>query len=146
MKSNYSKIIKGILLGLLLISILVSVFGFVKGFDDLSVNVLFYWTYAMIAIAIVAIIFIGGAIGIKNDKKFLGKVLAIIGGAAVVCAAVYFLSPGAPAVGIAQQPSDSTLKLTDTVLNLTYLTGAVAILSIIVGEIIKSIRNKRDAK
>ena len=52
----------------------------------------------------------------------------------------------APAVGMAQQPSASTLKLTDTILNLTYLTGGVAIVSIIVGEVVKGIRNKRDAK
>ena len=107
---------------------------------------LFYWTYAMVAVAIFSIVFIGGWIGIKNDKKFLVKVLSVLGGAVVICLAVYFLSPGAPAVGMAQQPSASTLKLTDTILNLTYLTGGVAIVSIIVGEVVKGIRNKRDAK
>lgn len=146
MKSNYIKIIKVILLCLLLISVGVSIFAFVKDFNDLSIEVFFYWTYAMIAVALLTIVFVAGAIGIKNDKKFLWKLLAVVGGAAVVCAAVYFLSPGAPAMGMAQQPSASTLKLTDTILNLTYLVGAAAIVTIIVGEVYKGIRNKRDAR
>ncbi len=146
MKSNYIKVIKVILLCFLLVSVVISLYAAVKGFNDLSVDLLFYWTYAMIAVAVLAIIFVAGAIGIKNDKKFLWKLLAIAGGTIVVCAAVYFLSPGAPAVGLAQQPSDITLKLTDTVLNLTYLISAVAILAVVVGEVSKAIRNKRDTR
>ena len=120
------------MLGFLLVSVAVAVFAAVKDFNDPSVNMLFYWTYAMVAVAILSIVFIGGWIGIKNDKKFLVKVLSVLGGAVVICLAVYFLSPGAPAVGMAQ--------------HLTYLTGGVAIVSIIVGEVVKGIRNKRDAK
>ena len=45
-----------------------------------------------------------------------------------------------------EQPSKSTLKLTDTILNLTYLVGGLTILSIIVGEIVAGIRNKKQAK
>jgi len=146
MKSNYIKVIKVILLCFLLVSVVISLYAAVKGFNDLSVDLLFYWTYAMIAVAVLAIVFVAGAIGIKNDKKFLWKLLAIAGGTIVVCAAVYFLSPGAPAVGLAQQPSDITLKLTDTVLNLTYLISAVAILAVVVGEVSKAIRNKRDTR
>ncbi len=146
MKSNYIKVIKVILLCFLLISVGVALFAFIKGFNDLSVDLLFYWTYAMIAVAVLAIVFIAGYLGIKNDKKFLWKLLAIVGGAVVVCAAVYFLSPGAPAVGLAQQPSDLTLKLTDTVLNLTYLISAAAIVAVAVGEACKAIRNKRDTR
>ncbi len=146
MKSNYIKVIKVILLCFLLISVVVALYAAIKGFNDLSVDLLFYWTYAMIAVAVLAIVFVAGAIGIKNDKKFLWKLLAIAGGTVVVCAAVYFLSPGAPAVGLAQQPSDITLKLTDTVLNLTYLISAAAILAVVVGEVCKAIRNKRDTR
>lgn len=131
---------------LLLVSILITAFAWWKGFNDLSVNILFYWTYAMVAVAIFSIVFIAGWVGVKNDKKFLVKVLSVVGGTALVCAVVYFLSPGSPAIGIAQQPSQSTLKLTDTILNLTYLISAVAILSIVVGTIVEGIRNKREAK
>ena len=149
MKSNYSKIIKWILVVLLVLSIAVLVWGWIYGFktnDGLAVDVLFYWSYAMLAIALISIICIGGAIGIKNDKKFLWKVLAVLGGTAAVVVAVYFISPGAPAVGMLEQPSAQTLKLTDTILNLTYLVGGLTILSIIVGELVVSIRNKQQAK
>ena len=43
----------------------------------------------------------------------------------------------------AKLPTAGELKLTDTILNLTYFTGALAILSIIVGEIIKAVRSKK---
>lgn len=147
--SKYSKIIKWVFLGLLVIGVVDFLFGWIYGFEknnSLAVDLLFYWTYAMVAVALVSIIFIGGAIGIKNDKKFLVKVLCVVGGAAAICVVVYLLSPGAPAVGIAEQPEQGTLKLTDTILNLTYLAGAAAILAIIAGEIIASVRNKKSAK
>ena len=146
---NYSKIIKWILLALLLLSVVVFIGAWIYGFeknDGLAVDVLFYWTYAMVAFALGSIIIIGGAIGIKNDKSFLWKILIVLGGAAVVVLAVYLLSPGAEALGMLEQPSKSTLKLTDTILNLTYLVGACTILSIIVGEIVAGIRNKNQAK
>ena len=150
MKSNYSKIIKWILLALLLLSIVVFIGAWVYGFeknDGLAVDVLFYWTYAMVVFALISIICIGGWIGIKNDKKFLWKVLAVLGGTAVVVLVVYLLSPGAEALGLTEeQPTKGTLKLTDTILNLTYLVGALTILSIIVGEIVVSIRSKKQAK
>ncbi|MBO4469478.1 MAG: hypothetical protein J5740_03725 [Bacteroidales bacterium] len=146
---NYSKIIKWILLALLLLSVVVFIGAWIYGFeknDGLAVDVLFYWTYAMVAFALGSIIIIGGAIGIKNDKSFLWKILIVLGGAAVVVLAVYLLSPGSEALGMLEQPSKSTLKLTDTILNLTYLVGGLTILSIIVGEIVAGIRNKKQAK
>ena len=147
--NKYSKIIKWVLLALLVLSIVVFIGAWVYGFeknDGLAVDVLFYWTYAMVGLALLSIICIGGWIGVKNDKKFLWKILAVLGGAAVVVLAVYFLSPGSEAIGILEQPSKSTLKLTDTILNLTYLVGGLTILSIIVGEIVAGIRNKKQAK
>ena len=147
--NKYSKIIKWVLLALLVLSIVVFIGAWVYGFkknDGLAVDVLFYWTYAMVGLALISIICIGGWIGVKNDKKFLWKILAVLGGAAVVVLAVYFLSPGSEALGILEQPSKSTLKLTDTILNLTYLVGGLTILSIIVGEIVAGIRNKKQAK
>ena len=146
MKSTYSKIIKWILLALIVISVAVFAFGWIYGFEtngNVAVDALFIWAYVMLGIALVSIVLIGGVIGVLNDKKFLVKVLAVLAGTAALCAIVYFLSPGAPAVGIAEQPSDATLKLTDTILNLTYLCGGVAILSIIVGSVVNAIRNRK---
>ena len=146
MKSSYSKIIKGILLALILISVGIFVFGWVYGFEkngNVAVDALFIWAYVMIGIALLSIVVIGGVIGVLNDKKFLIRVLGVLLGTAALCAIVYLVSPGAPAVGIAEQPSDSTLKLTDTILNLTYLCGGVAILSIVVGSVVNLISNRK---
>ena len=146
---DYSKIIKWILLALLLLSIAIFIGAWIYGFkrnDGAAVDLLFYWTYAMVVFALISIIVVGGAIGIKNDKKFLWKILAVLGGTAVVVLVVYLLSPGKEALGMLEQPSKSTLKLTDTILNLTYLVGAATILSIIVGEIVAGVRNKKQAK
>ena len=149
MKSNYSKIIKWILLALIVLSVAVLVVGWLYGFetnDGAAVDVMFYWSYAMLALAVACIIFIGGVIGIKNDKKFLWKLLGILTGTVVVVAVVYLISPGAPAVGLLEQPKPSTLKLTDTILNLTYIIGGATILSIIVGEIAAGIISKKQSK
>ena len=149
MKSNYSKIIKWILLALIVLSVAVLVVGWLYGFetnDGAAVDVMFYWSYAMLALAVACIIFIGGVIGIKNDKKFLWKLLGILTGTVVVVAVVYLISPGAPAVGLLEQPKPSTLKLTDTILNLTYIIGGATSLSIIVGEIAAGIISKKQSK
>ena len=146
---DYSKIIKWVLLGLLVLSVVIFIGAWIYGFernDAVAVDVLFYWTYAMVGLALASIVCIGGWIGVKNDKKFLWKILLVIGGAAVVVLAVYLLSPGSEALGMLEQPSKATLKLTDTILNLTYLVGGLTILSIIVGEIVAGIRNKQQAK
>ena len=146
MKPTYSKIIKGILLALIVLSVAVIAFGWIYGYEtngSAAVDALFIWAYVTLGIALVSIVLVGGVIGVMNDKKFLVKILAVLAGTAALCAIVYFISPGAPAVGIAEQPSDSTLKLTDTILNLTYLCGGVAILSIIVGSVVNAIRNRK---
>lgn len=146
---DYSKIIKWILLGLLLLSVAIFIGAWIYGFeknDGAAVDLLFYWTYAMVVFALISILIIGGAIAVKNNKAFLWKILIVLGGTAVVVLAVYLLSPGSEALGMLEQPSKSTLKLTDTILNLTYLVGALTILSIIVGEIVAGIRNKNQAK
>ena len=146
---DYSKIIKWVLLGLLVLSVVIFIGAWIYGFernDAVAVDVLFYWTYAMVGLALASIVCIGGWIGVKNDKKFLWKILAVIGGTAVVVLVVYLLSPGSEALGMLEQPSKATLKLTDTILNLTYLVGGLTILSIIVGEIVAGVRNKKQAK
>ena len=67
----------------------------------------------------------------------------VLAGIAVLCLVSYLLAKGAPAVGLTtEQPDASTLKLTDTILNLTYITGAASILAIIFGEVVMAIRNK----
>ena len=146
MNDKYIKTAKWIMLGLIAVSVIAFLFGWIYGFeknDALAVDVLFIWTYVMVAAAILAIIAIGGYISSKNDASFLKKLGIVLGGAIVLCAVVFLISPGKPAVGMLEQPSAATLRLTDTVLNLTYIFSAAAILSIIVGEVVLKSKNKK---
>ena len=53
----------------------------------------------------------------------------------------WLLAPGTPAVGYLGEPvSDGTLKLTDTILNLTYLLFGGSIVALIAGWIIGATR------
>ncbi len=137
---NLNKIFKWILLGLILISVGILIWGFAVDFesnDGTPVDVLLRWAYIMVGIAIAAIVVIGIAMRAVNDPKSLLKLGIVLVGVAAVCLIVYLVSPGKPAIGlnIAEVPTAGTLKLTDTVLNLTYLTGGLAILTIVVAEI-----------
>lgn len=138
------------MLALIVVSAVVTVIGFVAGFESNGGNMtdlLLYWTYAMIAITVLALVGFGIVIGYKNNPKSLFKGAIVIVAVAVVCFLVYLISPGAPAVGLTNlTPSHSELKLTDTMLNLTYIAGVAAILAIIAGEVVMSVRNKQAKK
>ena len=134
------------MVGLIVISVAILVWGFIAGFetnDGQAVNVLLYWGYVMIGIALLAVVVVGAIIGFKNDPKSIVKLLVGIVLIAAVCFVVYLISPGKPAMGMLEQPAQGTLRLTDTILNLTYITGAAAIIAIVVGEVIMSVRNKK---
>ena len=141
---NFNKILKWIMVGLLVISVGILVWGFAVDFESNNgtpVDVLLRWAYIMCGLAIAAIVLVGIAIRAVNDPKSLVKLGIVLIGAAAVCFVVYLISPGNPALNLnMDQPSASTLKLVDTVLNLTYITGGLAILAIICGEIWSAIR------
>ena len=145
---NYSKIFKLVMLVLIVISVVLLVWGFFAGFeanDGRAVEVLLYWAYAILALAILAVVVFGLIISAKNDPKSLVRLgigLLVI---AAICFIAYLLAPGKMPLqwNNAKMPTASELKLTDTILNLTYFTGALAIISIIVGEIVMAIRSKK---
>jgi len=143
---NYGLIFKIIELVLIVVSFGLLVWGFAVGFeskDNLPVEVLLKWAYIMVALALVSILIISLAIGIINDPKILVKYGLVLAGIAVFCLVSYLLAKGNPAVGLTiEQPSPAKLKLIDSVLNLTYIIGALSILSIVFGEIILAFRNK----
>ena len=141
---KYEKIIKWILVALFIVGIVFSVYGFIVGFEsngNAPVDNILYCTYAFVAVAIVAVLF--GVVvigGINNPKSLLKLLLGVVAIAAVIAVA-YFLAPGTPAVGYLGEPvSDMTLKLTDTILNLTYFLCGGAILSLVAGWIITATR------
>ncbi len=140
----YSKIIKYVSLALLLIGVIVVAVGALMGFDEnnaLAVDILFYWAYAIVGIAIAAIIGIGSYIAAINNPKGLVRSGLVVLAAAVVIGVVYLIAPGNEAIGYYGSPvSDLTLKLTDTVLLLTYAACAAAVLAIIAGSAVSATR------
>ena len=141
---KYDKIIKWVLVALFIVGIVFSVYGFLVGFEsngNAPVDNILYCAYAFAAIALLAVV-IGVVVigGINNPKSLLKLVLGLVAIGAIVAVA-YVLAPGTPAVGYLGDPvSDGTLKLTDTVLNLTYFTFGLSILALVVGWIVGAVR------
>ena len=140
----YEKIIKWVLAVLFVVGIVFSFYGFLVGFEsngNAPVDNMLYCAYAFAAVAILAVLFGVVVIGGMNNPKSLLKLLLGIVAIAAVVAVAYVLAPGTPAVGYLGDPvSDGTLKLVDTVLNLTYLLFGAAILSLIIGWIVGATR------
>ena len=141
---KYDKIIKWVLIALFIVGIVFSVYGFIVGFEsngNAPVDNILYCAYAFAAIALLAVV-LGVVVigGINNPKSLLKLVLGLVAIGAIVAVA-YVLAPGTPAVGYLGDPvSDGTLKLTDTVLNLTYFTFGLSILALVVGWIVGAVR------
>ena len=148
MNQKYAKIIKIVLWVLMILSIGVLVWGSLTGFeanDGAATNVLLGWAYIVLGIALVSVICVGLYVTATTNPKGLIKIGIALVAAAVLFGLCYLVASGAPAVGYsgAKLPSASELKMTDTILNLAYLVGGAAILSIIFGEVWMTIRNKK---
>ena len=141
---KYDKIIKWLLAILFVVGIVFSFYGFAVGFEtngNAPVDNMLYCAYAFAAIAILAVV-LGVVVigGINNPKSLLWLFLGLVVIAAIIAGA-YILAPGTPAVGYLGEPvSEGTLKLTDTILNLTYLLFGASILSLVAGWIIGATR------
>ena len=145
-KQKYAKIVKILLVALIAISVAVLIWGSLTGFeanDAVATDVLFYWAYIVLGIALASVICVGLYIKATTDPKSLVKIGIIVLGAAVLFGIAYLLASGAPAINCSKVPTDSELKMTDTILNLAYIVGASAILSIVAGEIRLAISNKK---
>ena len=141
---KYDKIIKWVLVALFIVGIVFSVYGFIVGFEtngSAPVDNLLYCTYAFAGIALLAVLFGVVVIGGINNPKSLLKLLIGLVAVGAVVAVAYVLAPGTPAVGYLGEPvSDGTLKLTDTVLNLTYFTFGLSIVALIIGWVVGAVR------
>ena len=141
---KYDKIIKWLLAILFVVGIVFSFYGFAVGFEtngNAPVDNMLYCAYAFAAIAILAVI-LGVVVigGINNPKSLLKLVIGLVVIAGVVAVA-YVLAPGTPAVGyIGPEVPAGTLKLTDTLLNLTYLLFGASILSLVIGWVVGATR------
>ena len=141
---KYAKIIKWILAVLFVVGIVFSFYGFAVGFEtngNAPVDNMLYCAYAFALIAIAAVVFGVVVIGGINNPKSLLKLFAGLVAIVAVVAVAYVLAPGTPAVGYLGDPvSDGTLKLTDTMLNLTYFLFGGALLALVAGWIIGATR------
>ena len=141
---KYDKIIKWLLAILFVVGIVFSFYGFAVGFEtngNAPVDNMLYCAYAFAAIAIFAVI-LGVVVigGINNPKSLLKLVLGLVVIAGVIAVA-YVLAPGTPAVGyIGPEVPAGTLKLTDTLLNLTYLLFGASLLSLVIGWVVGATR------
>ena len=141
---KYEKITKWLLVALFIVGIVFSVYGFIVGFEsngNAPVDNILYCTYAFAGLALLSVVFGVLVIGGINNPKTLLKMLVGLVVIAAIAAVAYVLAPGTPAVGYLGEPvSDGILKLTDTVLNLTYFAFGAAILSLIVGWVVSATR------
>ena len=142
--TKYEKIIKWVLAILFAVGVVFSFYGFAVGFEtngNAPVDNMLYCAYAFALTTVLAVVF--GVVvigGINNPKSLLKLVLGLVVIAAVIAVA-YVLAPGTPAVGYLGTPvSDGTLKLTDTILNLTYLLFGGAVLALVVGWVVGATR------
>ena len=142
---NLNKIFKWAMVLLIVVSVVLLVMGFAAGWKEGNVDTLLGWTYCMVGLALAAVIIVGLIVGAINDPKSLVKLGIGLLVVAVVCFLAYLIAPGAPAMNLTSmdQPSAATLKLTDTILYLTYFAGTLAVLAIVVGEIRLAITNKK---
>ena len=148
MKLN--KIFKWGMVVLILISIALLVWGFVSGFETSThevlppTNALLTWAGIMIGIALFCWIVVGLIVSIMNDPKSLVKMGIALVAIAALCLVAFLLAKGNPVPGYTgKEIPAGQLKLTDTILILTAITGVGAICAIIVGEIRLAIANKK---
>ena len=143
----YVKIVKYISWALLIIGAVIGVIGFIIGFgtnDAVAVDMLLYCGYAMAAVAVAAIVGLGIYASAIVDPKKLLKSAGILVAALAIIVVAYLVAPGADPVGYNGLPQSKTvLKLTDTILILTYVFCGATILSVIVGAIVSGARNKK---
>ena len=142
MKLN--KIFTWSMVALLVIGFALAIWGFVVGFttnDGQPIDVMLYYAYVLIGIALVAWVIIGGIVMAKDNPKSLLTVVLGVVALAIVCLVAYFIASGSAIPG--RDDAASTLKLTDTVLNLIYLLGALTVAAIVVGEVRLAIKNRK---
>lgn len=130
--------ITGWVLGLLGIVFGILAFVNVGSSVDLLLRYTYFLFFAAVVIWIGLAIFIAG----RNNPKNLLKAAGVVVGVTALVVLAYVLSAGAPALNVKTQPTPQWLKLTDTMLLLTYVLGGAAIIAIIVGAVRDAINNK----
>ena len=120
---------------------LVFIIGFFVN-QDAMLDSFLYYTYALVAIALVAA-FILPMIKLFSNPKGLKKMLLFLLIAVVLIGVSYALASSEPlVVKINIEASENALRLTDAGLILTYILSAFAFLAILLGGVVKMVRNR----
>ena len=120
---------------------LVFIIGFFVN-QDAMLDSFLYYTYALVAIALVAA-FILPMIKLFSNPKGLKKMLMFLLIAVVLIGVSYALASSEPLVVKTNiEASENALKLTDEGLILTYILSAFAFLAILLGGVVKMVRNR----
>ena len=130
--------ITGWVLGLL--GIVFGILAFVNGGS--AIDLLLRYSYVLFIAAVVIWIGLSIFIAGRNNPKHLLKAAGVVVGVVAMVVLAYVLSSGAPALNVKTQPTEQWLKLTDTMLLLTYVLGGAAIVAIIVGAVRDAFNNK----
>ena len=138
--NKLSKLI-GWVLGIL--GIVLGIWCLTKGeaSNEGPVNLLLRYSYFLLIAAVVILLGLAIIQTARNNPKGLLKALCVIVGVAALVAIAYALASSDPIVSLKKQPDAGTLKLTDTIMKLTYILGGAAIVSIIFG-VIRNAINK----
>ena len=120
---------------------LVFIIGFFVN-QDAMLDSFLYYTYALVAIALVAA-FILPMIKLFSNPKGLKKMLMFLLIAVVLIGVSYALASSEPLVVKTNiEASENALKLTDAGIILTYILSAFAFLAILLGGVVKMVRNR----
>lgn len=135
-----SKLGKYILYSLMAISVIFVVAFFIN--QDAVLDSFLYYAYVLFGVALFSVICLP-LINLFDNPKGIKKILLSLGLVVVLVGLAYLLSSGEPLVNKPNlQPSENTLKMTDTGLILTYFLAGAAFLSIAFGGVLSIIRNR----
>ena len=119
---------------------LVFIIGFFVN-QDAMLDSFLYYTYILVGIALVAA-FVLPMLKLFSNPKGLKKMLLFLLLAVVLVGVSYALASSDPlVVKINVEATENTLKLTDAGLILTYILSVFAFLAILLGGVVKMVRN-----
>lgn len=124
---------------LLIVSAVLAVVFYSSGYSDGMVTTIINWALVLSAIALIGALLM--PLFFSNGKGKKGM-LVKIGFVAVLCVISYFLSSGEAVEGSRVVATESAWKYTDAGLILTILLFVVAVIGIVLGPVISSVRNK----
>ena len=98
-------------------------------------DMLLFWAYILVIAALVLVVVLS-LINMAGNRKSIKKTGIVLLIAVVLIGASFLLASGDPiAVNMAVQPTHATLKMTDTLLNLSYALVILALLALVWGSV-----------